>query len=187
MFFAAQYPDAGVSAAMVGLLLATRVSVPQENDQWTLHYAAVHGSVSVGQMLIGLGSDVNAVGSSGNRPLDLACLKGSAEFVKLLLAHGANVNARDKDGITALHNAALGGNPEVGALLLAAGADLEARETDSGATPLYYAVSLSRTEFARFLILHGASTTAPTKAGKTILQAATENHLSEIIELVKDR
>jgi len=185
MFFARQYPDPAVSAAMVGLLTRARLEIPLESNPWTLHYAAARGSVSVGQMLIGLGADVNAVGSNGNRPLDLACLKGYVDFVKLLIAHGVKVNVRDKDGITALHNAALGGNPEVAAALLSAGAEIDPRETASGATPLYYAVSLSRTDFARFLILHGASTTVRTRTGKTILQTATDNHLTEIIDLVR--
>ena len=159
-------------------------TVPRESEQWTLHYAAARGEISVAEMLIGLGSDVNAVGSNGNRPLDLACLKGNAPFVKLLIAHGVNVNAKNKDGVTALHNAALGGNPEVASLLLAAGAEIDPQDTESHATPLYYAVSLSRTAFAKFLIQHGASTVATTKSGKTIRQVATENHLPEIVELL---
>ncbi len=184
MAFAMDYPDPGIRGAMVALLQITRPSIPQDTDPWTLHFAAAHNNLDVGKMLIGLGTDVNAVGSSGDRPLNVACLKGYADFVQLLIAHGVNVNARSKDGTTALHDAALGGNPEVAALLLKAGAEVDAKETASGATPLYYAVSMSRTECAKFLIAHGASTTVSTKTGKTILQTAIDNHLTEIVELI---
>lgn len=176
--FAMDYPDPGVRAAMVAMLQITRPSIPRDSNPWTLHFAAARDQLDVGMMLIGLGADVNAVGSSGDRALNVACLKGYADFVQLLIAHGVNVNAANKDGVTALHDAALGGNPEVGALLLKAGAEINAKETASGATPLYYAVSLSRVEFAKFLIAHGAAT------NKTILQTAIDNHLTEIVELI---
>lgn len=185
MAYAMDYPEVGVRNAMVAMLAITHSNVPQVNDQWTLHYAAAHNNLDVAKMLIGLGTDVNAVGWSGDRPLNVACLKGYADFVQLLIAHGVNVNARNKEGVTALHDAALGGNPEVAALLVGAGAEIEAKETTIGATPLYYAVSLGRTEFAKFLIAQGASVTATNKAGKTILQAATDNHLTEIVDLIR--
>jgi uncharacterized protein len=165
--------------------LAAQNPTPRESEPWTLHSAAAHGNISVGRMLISLGADVNAVGSNGNRPLNLACLKGNADFVRLLLAHGVGVNLRTNDGVTALHDAALGGNSEIAILLLSAGAEIDARDKALDATPLYYAVSLGKEEFARTLILKGASTTAVTRTGKSILQSATENHLTGLGDLIR--
>jgi len=59
---------------------------PKESDPWSLQYAASRGQVSVVEMLIKLRVDVNAVGSNGNRALNIACLKGNVQMVELLLA-----------------------------------------------------------------------------------------------------
>ena len=184
--FAREYADPMVRAAMVVLLSeGSQLRRPKESDPWTLHYAAARGTLSVGQMLLKLGADPNAVGSNGNRPLNVACLKGDAEFVRLLLANGVKVNARGDDGVTALHDAALGGNAEIAGLLLGAGAEIDARDKELNATPLYYAVSLGKAEFAKVLIARGASVSVTTNKGKTILQAATDSKLTELMDLLR--
>ena len=48
----------------------SRIGMPsRESDPTTLQWAAAHGQVSLVQMLLKVGFDVNAKGSNGNRPL----------------------------------------------------------------------------------------------------------------------
>jgi uncharacterized protein len=157
----------------------------RETDPWTLQYAAAHGQVSLAEMLLKMGVDVNAMGSNGNRALDIACLKGNAAIVKILVENGADVKLRNTAGTTPLHDAALSGNATVGEILLAHGAEIEATDPETGATPLYDAVSFSKTEFAKLLIAKGAKMDVKLKSGKSILDAAKANGLSDVVTLLQ--
>jgi len=68
------------------LLLRPKI---QEKEPWSLQYAAAHRQANVVAMLVNMGTDVNGVGSEGNRALELSCLQGDAASAKILLEHGA--------------------------------------------------------------------------------------------------
>jgi ankyrin repeat protein len=135
-------------------------------------------------MLLDLGADVNAAGPEASTPLDDACLKGNPRMVDLLLSRGAKVNLRTPAGATALHEAALSGNPAVITLLLDRGAEIDARDRESSATPLHYAVSMSRREAVELLLSRGADRTLRNSRGKTAMDVAVDNGLTEIVELL---
>jgi ankyrin repeat protein len=160
-------------------------ALARETDPWTLQYAAAHGQVSLLDMLLKMGLDVNAKGSSGNRALDIACLKGNHAIVKILLDSGADVKLRNTVGTTPLHDAALNGNAAVGELLLAHGAEIDATDPETGATPLYNAASFGKADFARLLIAKGAKTDVKVKSGKSVLDAAKANGMTGIIALLQ--
>jgi len=159
----------------------------RETDPWTLQYAAAHGQANLAEMLLKLGVDVNEKGSNGNRALDIACLKGNAAFVKILVENGADVKLRNSSGTTPLHDAALSGIAAVGEILLAYGAEIDATDPETGATPLYNAVSFGKAEFAKLLIAKGAKKNVKLKSGKSILDAAKANGLTEIVTLLQNR
>jgi ankyrin repeat protein len=158
----------------------------RETDPWTLQYAAAHGQLKLAEMLLKLGFDVNEKGSNGNRALDIACLKGNAAFVKILVDNGADVTLRNSAGTTPLHDAALSGTPAVGEILLAHGAEIDATDPETGATPLYNSVSFGKAEFAKLLIAKGAKN-VKLKSGKSILDTAKANGLTDIVTLLQNR
>lgn len=66
---------------------------------WTpLHQAAAVDCVRAGEVLLRLGSQVNATDDLGQTPLHVAAAHGHDRFVVLLLLNGARTTIRDKDG-----------------------------------------------------------------------------------------
>ena len=91
-----------------------------------------------------------------------AALYGSIKAVKEHLAAGADVNAKEKGG-TPLHYAAGTGHKVIAVLLIAEGADVNAK-SDSGSTPLDWAIRRNVTETADLLRKHGGKTSEELKA-----------------------
>ena len=91
-----------------------------------------------------------------------AALYGSIKAVKEHLAAGADVNAKEKGG-TPLHYAAGTGHKVIAVLLIAEGADVNAK-SDSGSTPLDWAIRRNVTETADLLRKHGGKTAEELKA-----------------------
>ena len=91
-----------------------------------------------------------------------AALYGSIKAVKEHLAAGADVNAKEKGG-TPLYYAAGTGHKVIAVLLIAEGADVNAK-SDSGSTPLDWAIRRNVTETADLLRKHGGKTSEELKA-----------------------
>ena len=83
-------------------------------------------------------TDVNQVGTFGDRPLNLACYHGNVEEIQVLIYAGADVNALGEKGATPLHDAARGGHAEVVKLLLSYGAKPNVTD-EFGSTPANWA------------------------------------------------
>jgi uncharacterized protein len=171
------------SVFFLALALAAGIS---EKNPWSLQYAASHGQVNVISMLVGLGVDTNAVGSEGNRALDIACLKGDVASTQVLVEHGADPKLRNKTGSTPLHDAALSGNSRLIELLTAHGADVNAVDTESASTPLHYAASFGRFDAVKILLRLGANRAAKDSKGLTALDVAEHNDHPEIIRLLRE-
>jgi ankyrin repeat protein len=129
-----------------------------------LMHAAASGTVTIMQMLVDAGADVNAKNSRAATALHWAA--GDEAKVKLLLLNGAAVNARTVEGRTPLYAAATmpGGTASV-RHLLEAGADVNAA-TLIGATPLFPAVNVSA-EMTKLLLDKGADANRATLSGVT--------------------
>uniref|UniRef100_A0A7S4KV54 Uncharacterized protein n=2 Tax=Guillardia theta TaxID=55529 RepID=A0A7S4KV54_GUITH len=92
-----------------------------------LHLSCKNGNVWISNLLVLLGSDVNARDKNGCTPLSLASFNGSQEIVRCLLDHRANVGAADSDNLTALHWASARGHRGIVELLLQHSPDMAGR------------------------------------------------------------
>lgn len=70
-----------------------------------LLFAARHGSIDAGRVLIAAGADVNQREPDGISPLLLAIFNGHYDFGAVLMEHGADVNLSDEAGRTPLYQA----------------------------------------------------------------------------------
>jgi ankyrin repeat protein len=156
-----------------------------ETARWSLQDAAARGKISVVKMLLALGSDVNAVGTKGNRALEVACRSGNAPVTMILLDHGADIRLRTDAGTTVLHEAALGGSSEVIDMLLARGADINAVDAESRSTPLHYAASFGRLNAVKTLVRHGADVNQKNNKGMTALETAVANSQDDVVTLLR--
>ena len=88
------------------LLLINRGAEVDARDEggWTpLHYAAVHDSIDVAQLLTEKGAEVDARDKYGDTPLHRVVQKDSLSVGKLLITNGADIDAMNKYGHTPRH------------------------------------------------------------------------------------
>ena len=139
-------------------------------ERTPLHEASLFGNSDTVLALIDNGADVHARSYYGGTPLYFAAgRQGNAETIIALVENGADIaTSEDNFGLTPLHNAAVV-NPVVMPVLLELGADIEVM-TDSGETPLEFAVRTYRIESVKFLLEQGAD-----MSGALIYAAFTGN------------
>ena len=179
------------SPAVVKLLLNER-----ENNYWftdkrgrtPLHAAvAKNRTLSVIQLLLDEGADVNAQDKRGRTPLHTGLAKRQIiSIIKILLDEEADVNVRDNKGNTPLH-IAVKRDPKIVKMLLNHRADIGAKN-DRDRTPLHIAVSSNGSPGAvKALLDEGADVNARDKFGYTPLHlAATLSETTEIVEILLD-
>src|SRR6266702_3108843 len=135
-------------------------------------------ALSVTQLLLEQGIDVNASDKDHATPLHLASSHGMLAVAWLLLNHGANANAENIQGQTPLHLTSRGEdlshrNPDVMRLLLELGVDVNAQDKDQ-ATPLHLACSHGNFETAPVLLEHGANVNAENVRCQTPLHMVSQ-------------
>ena len=85
-------------------------------DSPALHYATFHGHVSMVDLLLSYGADVDAFGYENNHEMTpaivIAAWEGGYDILKLLLEHGADPNAVSGNGVTPLSTAIRHGNKD---------------------------------------------------------------------------
>lgn len=72
------------------------------NNNMLLHYACLLGSLSVVQLLIKVGVNIDQFDIKGNTALNYACLSGSLSVVQLLINKGCNINLKNSNGFNSL-------------------------------------------------------------------------------------
>ncbi len=144
----------------------------EEGGNSALMFAARSGDLRSAQLLVGAGSDVNAVSAFGTSSVIMAVHGGNAQLLAFLLDNGADAD-NAASGHTALHAAVLRGNPEAVKVLLEHGAnpdllleratpvrrqsaDYHFHEALIGATPLWLAARFAEPEIMQLLLQHGA-------------------------------
>ncbi len=78
-----------------------------------LHIASARGHKEVVELLISMGSNLEAREETGRTPMHSASFRGQLPVVEVLLAKGAQVNAQTNDGKTALDWAVLNHKTDV--------------------------------------------------------------------------
>jgi len=82
-----------------------------------LHWAALGGQVTVTELLLGYGADINAKDTNGSTPLHCAAVNGHKTVAELLLYHGADPAVRDVSGVWPALKAVKEGHRELAELL----------------------------------------------------------------------
>lgn len=166
------------------VVISTQPGKSDESMPWSLQDAAAHGNVESLSMLLKMRGDVNAIGSKGNRALEIACRKGNVQVAKMLLDHGADVRLKTSSDTAILHEAAMGGNAEIIDLLIARGADIRAVDPD-GSTPLHYAASFGRLDAVRALIRGRSDLNRKNNKGRAPIDEAIANQQDEVANLLR--
>ncbi|XP_044780223.1 ankyrin repeat domain-containing protein 6 isoform X8 [Bubalus kerabau] len=148
-----------------------------------LHLAANKGHLSVVQILLKAGCDLDVQDDGDQTALHRATVVGNTEVVAALIQEGCALDRQDKDGNTALHEASWHGFSQSAKLLVKAGANVLAKNK-AGNTALHLACQNSHAQSTRVLLLGGSRADLKNNAGDTCLHvAARYNHLS-IIKLL---
>ena len=105
-------------------------------------------------------TDVNQIGTFGNRPIHMASYRGAIKELKALVSAGAEINVVGEMGSTPLHEAVRGRHLEAVRFLLGHCADVTARD-EFGHTPL----ELARIE-GQYEIIALLEAADPTGSGK---------------------
>ena len=92
-----------------------------------IYSACANGQIENVRLLLGQGTNVNAVNGDKETPLHIACYFGNLDIVRLLLASGANVDAVNDDKETPLHIACRKNRLDIVRLLLPSGANIDAK------------------------------------------------------------
>jgi ankyrin repeat protein len=124
-----------------------------------LHYATYQASEALVNLLINLGSQVEARNSAGETPLLVAARTVNLEALKCLLMNGANPKALDNMDRNALHLAITTSKikrPRAVELLLSHGVDFQPCD-GRNMTPLHYAVTKGNSRLVNLLLKAGAN------------------------------
>ena len=122
-------------------------------------------------------------------PVFQAVLSGDSSQLKKLLSQGADPNEKTEWGWAPLHQAMFA-RVEISRILLDAGADVNIRLGNfdsipsSQWTPLFYAVSLGRSDLVGELIKHGANLNISDTTGNSPLFYATQRGYKDIADLL---
>jgi ankyrin repeat protein len=144
--------------------------------------ASKAGLLSLVDILIREGADVNAVSGKEGSALQIAVVEGHLNIVRLLLAKGANIEGNWSNNIEAFPNplcaAAVYGHNQIASALLGYGADLNAKGSDTSrpwyGSPLYHAWQHRHHNLVTILLQRGANFTSR----MTLEQAIEYNFLT---------
>ncbi|XP_062617403.1 uncharacterized protein LOC134279078 [Saccostrea cucullata] len=126
----------------------------QENDRYTPLVAASEGGyLSLVNVLVKAGGEVNLQDGAGNTPLVTACKNGHLSVVEELVKLGADVNLSDGMGDIALVSACNDGNLKMCNLLLNIGADVN-KKNKRMKTPLVAALEQNSQSWVQSLMKH---------------------------------
>ncbi|XP_019510555.1 PREDICTED: ankyrin repeat domain-containing protein 6 isoform X6 [Hipposideros armiger] len=148
-----------------------------------LHLAANKGHLSVVQILLKAGCDLDVQDDGDQTALHRATVVGNTEVIAALIQEGCALDRQDKDGNTALHEASWHGFSQSVKLLVKAGANVLAKNK-AGDTALHIAASLNHKKVVKILLEAGADGTIVNNAGQTPLETARYHNNPEVALLL---
>ena len=158
---------------------------PAEIKEWNLlHSAAQGGDVSIIEMVLSLGIDVNSKDSLDTTPLMVAAAKGKKQAVDFLLTKGADPSLRTLKGRNLLHAAVEGGDVSIVETVLSLGIPVDSIDK-GGLTPLMIAVSdlsNNKLEALEFLLSNGADPLLKNENGRNVLFISAQCGCTDVIQ-----
>ncbi|XP_072593366.1 ankyrin repeat domain-containing protein 6 isoform X17 [Vulpes vulpes] len=155
-----------------------------------LHLAANKGHLSVVQILLKAGCDLDVQDDGDQTALHRATVVGNTEVIAALIQEGCALDRQDKDGNTALHEASWHGFSQSAKLLVKAGANVLAKNK-AGDTALHVAAALNHKKVVKILLEAGADGTIVNnesflggQAGQTPLETARYHNNPEVALLL---
>ena len=145
--------------------------------------ACSRGKLSMVDLLLKQGADVNAEGGYKGTALCLACSNRNMTIVDLLFEKGANVNARGVHGITALSSASDEGHLSVVKLLFEKGAAVNSL-TSNGESALMKASSGGHSGIVQFLSRLGADINLQDCLQETALHKACTRGNKDVVQML---
>ncbi|CAN7991345.1 unnamed protein product, partial [Ixodes hexagonus] len=152
-----------------------------------LHIAAANGHISLAELLLVEGADIDLANNCGWTPLMHAAQHGQLSMVSLLIRHNANINATNILGAGALTLAAGGGHHSTVHLLLEAGADIAPVSPTFGPMPLTAAATNSHASIILLLLQNGCPVNQayPTTGTTALMLCAAGGHLQPAQALIE--
>uniref|UniRef100_A0A3B4VG47 Ankyrin 1 n=1 Tax=Seriola dumerili TaxID=41447 RepID=A0A3B4VG47_SERDU len=150
-----------------------------------LHIAAHYENMSVAQLLLNRGANVNFTPKDELTPLHCAARNGHVRIIEILLEHGAPIQAKTKNGLSPIHMAAQGDHMDCVRQLLQYNAEIDDITLDH-LTPLHVAAHCGHHRMAKVLLDKGAKANARALNGFTPLHiACKKNHMRSMDLLLK--
>ncbi len=146
------------------------------------YYKPYH--LSLAQVLLERGADVNAKDKNNATPFLLAARTGNGEIAQLLLQHGADDKVEGNEGETPLHMISerqyfKPSDIPFALLLLERCADVNAKDKND-ATPLLLAIQWRNYKTAWVLLEHRADVNVMTNVGETLLHLLSGGRYSDV-------
>ncbi len=163
--------------------LGTNRNITDVNKNNPLHIAVIENApLSVFELLVKLGYDINAKNNSGKTPVQLAVSAGMNDAVKYLLDCGADVFTLDTTGSNAV-TSSITDNPSVLIDILNANKN----KTDAnGNTVLHYAAQCADSNVLSVLMQYGADKYAKNRKGETPADIAQNfSRPADIIQILR--
>ncbi|KAJ9587973.1 hypothetical protein L9F63_018602 [Diploptera punctata] len=155
-----------------------------ENNWTALHVAAGYGDITVMEVLIDSGTNVDAIDDSHRTPLMIAALRDNTAAVDYLIMNHASVEIKDKYGFNALHRAAYGGFADTVRVLIKNGYAEINVPNDLQEFPLHLAVDRNHTDVVRILLDNGVPVDPLDGMSRTPLHRAAEIGNIDIVKLL---
>lgn len=147
--------------------------------------AARIGKLSVVEICVESGMDINESDPNGFTALAMAAYNGHDEIVKLLIKNQATIDSRDRQGNTPLIHAASGPYPLTVQILLDAGAEIDAVDGGEQFTALMMAAAMGNIEVVKALLAAGAKKDMVDIDGDSASVFARKEGHSKIVALLK--
>ena len=155
---------------------------PAENKDWNLlHSAAKGGDVSIIEMMLSDGIEVNSKDSFGTTPLMIAATECKNQAVDFLLFKGADPSLTTNTGRNSLHAAVEGGDVSIVETMLLHNIPLDSSDND-GITSLMIAAALNDFDTVEFLLSKGADPFSKTNEGRTALFYTAQGGHTGVVE-----
>jgi len=131
-----------LSTAKILLDAGANLNLPPLGNETTsytsLEYAATRGNVSMVNLLLARGNDINNASSDSSTILMVAAGSNKISLIEALLKEGAQIELKDNEGKTALIRASIRESNDAAHILIEHGADINATDVH-GETALTYA------------------------------------------------